>query len=129
MSLALEEAEDLNADDLVLTFSKRDSRQRIYTDSKQVKLVAATRINDILVKAVELFGKADSTVSTIKLVKHVPEEFKWQVLNPEETFSYKQKKKKVKRRAGDMDLQKAPWLITDGAHIGVIVDSSEFDDF
>ena len=125
----LDEAEDLNADDLVLTLSKRDSRQRIYTDSKQVKLVAATRINDILLKAVELFGKADSTVSTIKLVKHVPEEFKWQVLNPDETFSYKQKKKKIKRRAGDMDLQKAPWLITDGAHIGVIVESSAFDDF
>ena len=125
----LDEAEDLNADDLVLTLSKRDSRKRIYTDSKQVKLVAATRINDILLKAVELFGKSDSTVNTIKLVKHLPEEFKWQVLNPDETFSYKQKKKKIKRRAGDMDLQKAPWLITDGAHIGVIVESSEFDDF
>ena len=28
-----------------------------------------------------------------------------------------------------MDLQDSPWLITDGAHIGVIVDSAEFDDY
>ena len=48
--------------------------------------LAATRINDLLLKAVQLFGNQDSTVNTIRIAKHLPEEFKWQMLDPNETI-------------------------------------------
>ena len=97
----------------MLTYCKRDSLNRIYTDLVQVKL-RAMNINDLQLKALELFGSEDSTVNSIKIVKHVPHQFEWKVLDPDEEVSYKQKKKTVKQRAGDMDLKKPPLLMKDG---------------
>ena len=97
----------------MLTYCKRDSLNRIYTDLVQVKL-RAMNINDLQLKALELFGSEDSTVNSIKIVKHVPHQFEWKVLDPDEEVTYKQKKKTVKQRAGDMDLKKPPLLMKDG---------------
>ena len=97
----------------MLTYCKRDSINRIYTDLVQVKL-RAMNINDLQLKALELFGSEDSTVNSIKIVKHVPHQFEWKVLDPDEEVTYKQKKKTVKQRAGDMDLKKPPLLMKDG---------------
>ena len=84
----LQEAEELGPDDFILTYSKRDSLNRTYTDMIQVKL-NATRINDLQLKAIELFGDDTSTVSTIKIAKHVPHQFEWKLLDPEEELSFK----------------------------------------
>lgn len=97
----------------MLTYCKRDSINRIYTDLVQVKL-RAMNINDLQLKALELFGSEDSSVSSIKIVKHVPHQFEWKVLDPDEEVTFKQKKKTVKQRAGDMDLKKPPLLMKDG---------------
>ena len=97
----------------MLTYCKRDSINRIYTDLVQVKL-RAMNINDLQLKALELFGSEDSAVSSIKIVKHVPHQFEWKVLDPDEEVTFKQKKKTVKQRAGDMDLKKPPLLMKDG---------------
>lgn len=97
----------------MLTYCKRDSLNRIYTDLVQVKL-RAMNINDLQLKALELFGSEDSTVNSIKIVKHVPHQFEWKVLDPDEEVTFKQKKKTVKQRAGDMDLKKPPLLMKDG---------------
>ena len=67
----LHEEEVLESNDFVLTYSKRNSLDRIYTDMVQVK-IRATRIHDLQLKALELFGDEDSTVNTMKIVKHVP---------------------------------------------------------
>ena len=91
----LYEEEVLGPNDFVLTFSKRDSVTRTYTDSIQTKLTA-TRISDLQLKALELFGTDDSTVSTIKIAKHVPHQFEWKVMDPDEELSMKQKKKTIK---------------------------------
>ena len=109
----LYEEEVLEQNDYVLTYCKRDSLNRIYTDLVQVKL-RAMNINDLQLKALELFGSEDSTVNSIKIVKHVPHQFEWKVLDPDEEVTYKQKKKTVKQRAGDMDLKKPPLLMKDG---------------
>ena len=122
------EEEELGADDFVVTFSKRDSVTRTYTDTIQVKLTA-TRINDLQLKALELYGNDDSTVSTMKIAKHVPHQFEWKILDPDEELSLKQKKKTIKQRAGDIDLKKPPLLFKDGDHIGVLVSGSTVDDF
>ena len=97
----------------MLTYCKRDSINRIYTDLVQVKL-RAMNINDLQLKALELFGSEDSSVNSIKIVKHVPHQFEWKVLDPDEEVTFKQKKKTVKHRAGDMDLKKPPLLMKDG---------------
>ena len=97
----------------MLTYCKRDSINRIYTDLVQVKL-RAMNINDLQLKALELFGSDDSTVNSIKIFKHVPHQFEWKVLDPDEEVTFKQKKKTVKQRAGDMDLKKPPLLMKDG---------------
>ena len=97
----------------MLTYCKRDSINRIYTDLVQVKL-RAMNINDLQLKALELFGGEDSSVNSIKIVKHVPHQFEWKVLDPDEEVTFKQKKKTVKQRAGDMDLKKPPLLMKDG---------------
>ena len=97
----------------MLTYCKRDSINRIYTDLVQVKL-RAMNINDLQLKALELFGSEDSSVNSIKIVKHVPHQFEWKVLDPDEEVTFKQKKKTVKQRAGDMDLKKPPLLMKDG---------------
>ena len=123
----LHEEEVLEPNDYVLTYCKRDSVNRIYTDLVQVKL-RALNINDLQLKALELFGSEDATVSSIKIVKHVPHQFEWKVLDPDEEVSFKQKKKTVKQRAGDMDLKKPPLLMKDGDQIGVLVNGSSEDD-
>ena len=77
----------------------------------------------------ELFGAEDSTLDTMKIVKHVPHQSEWKVLDPNETVTYKQKKKTIKTRAGDLELKKPPILLKDGDHIGVLVNGSIEDDF
>lgn len=124
----LDEAEVLGPDDFVLFYSKRDSENRLYTETRQVKL-NAKKISDLQMTALQLFGNDDSTVDSMKIVKHVPHQFEWKVLDPNEEVTYKQKKKTIKTRAGDLELKKPPLLLKDGDHIGVLVDGSVVDDF
>jgi len=79
-------------------------------------------------KALELFGTDDSSVSTIKICKHVPHQFCWKVLDPEEEVTVKVKKKTLKHRAGGLELGKPPIMLRDGDHVGVLVDASAADD-
>lgn len=64
----------------------------------------------------------------MKICKHVPHQFNWKVLDPEEEVTVKVKKKSTKHRAGDLDLNKPPILLKDGDHIGVLVEGSSADD-
>lgn len=123
----LTEEEVLGPDDFILTFSRRDTLNRTYVDLVQVKLTA-TRISDLQLKALELFGGEDSTVASIKIAKHVPHQFEWKVWNPDEELEIKQKKKTIKVRAGDQDVKKPPLLLKDGDEIGVLIDGSAEDD-
>ena len=75
-----------------------------------------------------MFGVEDTSVSTMKICKHVPHQFEWKVLDPEELVTVKQKKKSITQRAGDLELSKPPILLRDGDHIGVLVDGSASDD-
>ena len=61
-------------------------------------------------------------------MKHVPHQFEWKVLDPDEQVSVKQKKKTVMQRAGDLDLRKPPLLLKDGDQIGVLVRPNPDDD-
>jgi len=61
---------------------------RIYIETRQVKL-NATKISDIQMKALEVFGAEDSTVQSMKICKHVPHMFEWRVLDPEEEVTVK----------------------------------------
>lgn len=67
-------------------------------------------------------------MASMKICKHVPHQFNWKVLDPEEEVTVKVKKKSTKHRAGDLDLNKPPILLKDGDHIGVLVDGSSADD-
>ena len=67
----LPEAEVLGPNDFVLLFSTRDSATRTYINTRQVKLIG-TQIKDIQLKALELFGDDNSTVDSMRIVKHVP---------------------------------------------------------
>ena len=75
-----------------------------------------------------MFGAEDSTVDSIKIVKHVPHQFEWKVQDPNQEITTKQKKKSIKQRLGDTDLKKAPILLKDGDHIGVLVNGEAEDD-
>lgn len=90
--------------------------------------MSAQKINDLQLKALEIFGEDDSTVSSMKIIKHIPHQFEWKVLDPDEELTIKQKKKSIKQRAGDIELKKPPILLKDGDHIGVLVDGSTEDD-
>ncbi len=61
----------LGQNDYILLFSKRDSQLKTYGETRQLK-INARNISDIQLKAIEVFGTDDSTVSTIKIAKHVP---------------------------------------------------------
>ena len=90
--------------------------------------MSAQKISDLQLKALEIFGEEDSTVNSMKIIKHIPHQFEWKVLDPEEELTIKQKKKTIKQRAGDVELKKPPILLKDGDHIGVLVDGSTVDD-
>jgi len=53
-----------------------------------VKLTAE-KIPDLQLKALELFGADDSTVNTMRIMKHVPHQFEWKILDPEEELTIK----------------------------------------
>ena len=90
--------------------------------------MSAQKINDLQLKALEIFGEEDSTVNSMKVIKHIPHQFEWKVLDPDEELTIKQKKKSIKQRAGDIELKKPPILLKDGDHIGVLIDGSTVDD-
>ena len=123
----LPEAEVLGPNDYVLFFSRRDTASRTYIETRQEK-INAKKIEELQMKALEIFGGEDSTVQSIKIVKHVPHQFMWRELDPEEQVTIKVKKKSEKHRLGDLDLSKPPILLKDGDHIGVLVDGGATDD-
>ena len=123
----LPEAEVLADNDYVLFFSKRDTATHTYIETRQLK-VNAKHIGDLQLKALELFGEEESSFASMKICKHVPHQFNWKVLDPDEEVTIKIKKKSEKHRAGDMMLNKPPIMLKDGDHIGVLVDGSAEDD-
>ena len=59
-------------------------------------------------------------IDQLRILKHIPQAFEWNVLNPDQMVEEKRKKNQtVKVKLSELDLKKAPILLRDGDHIGV----------
>ena len=69
----------------------------------------------------------------VSIAKHIPHNFEWKWMNPDEECVEKRKKnKEFKFKAGEGDLRKFPFFLKDGDVIGLRVEkenSDKLDDF
>jgi len=97
----LTEPEKLDNETYILFYSLRDVEKKQYVETREVKL-KCKKLNDLQEKALELFGSLaddiEATVSDFVILKHVPHQFNWQILDPNEIIIEKQGGGKGKNR-------------------------------
>ena len=130
----LQEPEQLDPNTFVILLCKRLVREKTYGTKSEISFKFPGKmplIEDLVKQCKESFGLSQD--EGVKIAKHVPHNFEWKWMNPDEECVEKRKKnKEVKFKAGEQDLRKFPFFLKDGDIIGVKLDNEDpegTDDF
>lgn len=117
------EPEELGDHTYILFMSWRDSESREYKNTCEVRFTGNQLMD--LIQYVESHAEKGRT---FKVVKHVPHEFLWKVLDPDMTMTQKKKKKEETFKLSELkDLKMYPISLKDGDHIAICYDGLEDD--
>lgn len=109
----------------VLLMSWRDPIERLYKNTVEVKFTGKSLQS--LIDYVGTHAAKDS--GSFKVVKHVPHEFIWHVLDPEQVVTEKKKGKEKKFKLSEIqDLKHYPLMLRDGDHIAICYDQQAVED-
>jgi hypothetical protein len=120
----MEVPEELGDHTYILFMSWRDSQLREYKNTCEVRFTG-TKLVDLL-SYVETHSQPGRT---FKVVKHVPHEFCWKVLDPDMIVTQKKKNKEESFKLSELkDMKMYPISLKDGDHIAICYDDEGVED-